>query len=262
MSQPYYNKVKAFPLQLVLIVPFVLQIFGAVALVGYLSFRNGQKAVDDLANQLMQRTSSIVNQHLDSYLSIPHKVSQINANAIRMGLLDIRDRTTIGQYFWYQMQAYDLTYIGMALTTGEGVGAARYDSKTVTIDDWDAQLPNNGINYATDNQGNRTMINHTFEYNNFKENWYVEPVKAGQPIWSRIYTWNSGASPYITAAVGHPIYDINNQLLGMVGADIHLLKLSHFLDSLEVSHSGKIFILERIQGNRNLLPLRRKRCGV
>ena len=227
MSQPQYKKVKAFPLQLVLIVPFVLQIFGAVGLVGYLSFRNGQKAVDDLANQLMKRTSSTVNQHLDSYLSIPHKVSQINANAIRMGLLDIGDRTTIGQYFWYQMQAYDLTYIGMALITGEGVGAARYDSKTVTIDDWDAQLPNNGINYDTDNQGNRIRINHRFEYHNFKENWYVEPVKAGKPIWSQIYTWNSGAGPYITAAVGHPIYDNNNRLLGMVGADIHLLKLSH-----------------------------------
>ena len=245
MSKRYFHKFPAFPLQLVLIIPFVLQIFGAVGLVGYLSFRNGQKAVDDMANQLMKRTSRTVNQHLDSYLSIPHKVSQMNADAIRMGLLDVRDRTTVGKYFWHQMQAYDLTYIGMALTTGEGVGAARYDGKTVTIDDWSAKLPNNGINYATNNQGDRTSINNTFEYNNFKENWYLEPLKAGKPIWSRIYTWNSSSGPYITAAVGHPIYDSNNSLLGMVGADIHLLKLSNFLQSLEVSHSGKVFILER-----------------
>jgi len=34
------------PLGVVLIVPFVLEIVGAVGLVGYLSFRNGQKAVN------------------------------------------------------------------------------------------------------------------------------------------------------------------------------------------------------------------------
>lgn len=245
MSKPYSHKVQAFPLQLVLIIPFVLQIFGAVGLVGYLSFLNGQKAVDDLANQLMKRSSRTVNQHLDSYLSIPHKVSQNNADLIRMGLLDVRDRKTIGKFFWHQMQAYDLTYIGMALTTGEGVGAARYDGKTVTIDDWSAKLPNNGINYATNNQGDRTRINNTFEYNNFQENWYLEPLKAGKPIWSRIYTWNYPSGPYISAAVGRPIYDSNNRLLGMVGADIHLLKLSNFLQALEVSKAGKVFIIER-----------------
>ncbi|NEO86527.1 MAG: hypothetical protein F6J87_20055 [Spirulina sp. SIO3F2] len=34
-------------LRLVLIVPFILQIMGAVSLVGYLSFRTGQKATSD-----------------------------------------------------------------------------------------------------------------------------------------------------------------------------------------------------------------------
>jgi hypothetical protein len=33
------------PLRLVLVVPFVLQIFAAVGLVGYFSLRNGQKAI-------------------------------------------------------------------------------------------------------------------------------------------------------------------------------------------------------------------------
>jgi len=239
------RRIKAFPLQLVLIVPFALQIFGAVGLVGYLSFKNGQKAVKDLADQLMDRTNTMVEQHLNAYLSIPQKVNQINADAIGMGLLNVRDRQTVGKYLWKQMQAYDLTYIGMALTTGEGVGAARYDGKTVTIDDWSSQLPNNGKNYTTDKQGDRIRINNTFEYNNFKETWYTEPIKAGKPIWSRIYTWNSPDGAYVTAATGRPIYDKNQQLLGMVGADIHLLKLSEFLQRLDISHSGQVFILER-----------------
>src|SRR6476469_3083593 len=136
-------RVSAFPLQIVLIIPFILQILGAVSLVGYLSFKNGQRAVNDLAEQLMARTSDVVDEHLKSYLAIPQTLNQINADAVRRGILDVRDRQIVGKYFWDQMQAYDFTYIGIGLTTGEGVGAARYDGKTITIDDWTAKPPNN-----------------------------------------------------------------------------------------------------------------------
>ncbi|WP_016878237.1 ATP-binding protein [Chlorogloeopsis fritschii PCC 9212] len=245
MKRPHSSKVKAFPLQLVLIVPFILQIFGAVGLVGYLSFKNGQKAVNNLADQLMNRTSSLVDQHLNSYLSIPHRVNQINADAIQMGLLDVRDRQTIGKYFWKQMQAYDLTYIGIGLTTGEGAGAGRYDGKTVTIDDWSAKPPKNLYTYATDEKGDRTNVTTIYDWDNFSMSWYTEPVKAGKAIWSRIYTWNYPNHPYIVASAGRPIYDAQNRLLGMVGADIHLLKLGEFLRHLDVSRNGQVFILER-----------------
>ncbi|MBD2439721.1 ATP-binding protein [Nostoc sp. FACHB-110] len=244
MDRPNTHRMKAFPLQLVLIVPFALQIFGAVGLVGYLSFKNGQKAVNNLANQLMDRTNTMVDQHLDAYLSIPQKVNQINAEAVKMGLLNVRDRQTVSKFFWKQMQAYDLSYIGFGLTTGEGAGASRYDGKTITIDDWTAKPPKNWHTYATDNQGNRTKVLDKIDWNNFQEPWYTEPIKAGKPIWSRIVTINY-KYPYIAASAARPIYDQQNQLLGMIAADIHLLKLSEFLRSLDVSHVGRVFILER-----------------
>ncbi len=245
MKMHRFRPVQAFPLQLVLIIPFVLQIFGAVGLVGYLSFKNGQKAVNELADQLMERTSRSVDQHLDAYLSIPHKVIQMNADASQMGLLDVRDRETVAKYFWRQMQAYDLSYIGIGLTTGEGAGAGRYDGKTVTVDDWSAATANNLTTYATDNQGNRTKIMTVYTWNNFKETWYTEPIAAKKPIWSRIYTWNYPGHPYIVASAGRPIYDAQNRPLGIVAVDIHLLKLSEFLRNSDVSRSGQIFILDR-----------------
>ncbi|OUL28401.1 histidine kinase [Nostoc sp. RF31YmG] len=245
MKQRFSKQIKAFPLQIVLIVPFVIQIFGAVSLVGYLSFKNGQKAVKNLADQLMDRTSSTVDQHLNSYLSIPHKVNQINADAIAMGLLDVRDRKTNSKYFWKQMQAYDLSYIGYGLTTGEGTGAARYDGKTVTIDDWGSKPPKNWYTYATDNQGNRTRVIDILDWDNFKEPWYTEPVKAGRPIWSKIITLNYPNHPYIAASASRPIYDAQNRLLGMVAIDIHLLKLSEFLRRLDITRTGEVFIIER-----------------
>jgi signal transduction histidine kinase/DNA-binding NarL/FixJ family response regulator len=240
---------RSLPLQWVLVVPFILQIFGAVGLVGYLSFKNGEKAVQDLASQLMNRTSSQVNQHLDSSLAIPHQVSQINADALRLGVFNGRDRKAIGRYFWHQMQAYDLTYIALSLPTGEATGAARYDGKTVTIDDAVPQtpaVPKNITTYATDDQGNPTQSLNTAPWNTVNEPNYTEPVKAGKPVWVRIYTfYDPHYPPYIAAGASHPVYDRNNKLLGVVGADIHLLKLSDYLRSLDVSRTGQVFVLER-----------------
>ncbi|MCC5612839.1 HAMP domain-containing protein [Nostoc sp. CHAB 5834] len=245
MKTHYFSKGKAFPLQIVLVVPFLIQIFAAVSLVGYLSFKNGQTAVNDLAEQLIDRTSDVVDEHLKSYLSIPQTLNQINADAIRRGLLDVRDRQTLSKYFWDQMHVSDLTYIGIGLTTGEGVAAARLDGKTITIDDWTAKLPNNNTNYTTDNQGNRTQVNERYNWNNFRESWYTQPIAAGKPIWGKIVSTNLPTGPYISASASRPIYDSQNRLLGMIATDIHLLKLGDFLRSLDISQFGRVFLLER-----------------
>jgi signal transduction histidine kinase len=243
MSKTSTNRV--FPLQLLLILPFLLQIFGAVGLVGYLSFKNGQRAVNDLATQLIERNSDVVNKHLTAYLSTPQKLNQLNADASRRGLLNVQDRQTVSQYFWDQMQAYDLSYIGLALSTGEGVGAARYDGKTISIDDWTAKQPDNNTNYATDQFGNRTQVNYRSTWNNFSEVWYAEPMAANKPIWTKIYTVNLPSGPYIAATASRPIEDAQNRRLGVIGADIHLLKLNDFLRNLPISQSGTVFLIER-----------------
>ncbi|MCU0540733.1 MAG: ATP-binding protein [Oscillatoriaceae cyanobacterium Prado104] len=236
-------------MQLVLIVPFVLQIFGAVGLVGYLSFKNGQKAVNDLAAQLMDRTGDVADEHLKSYLSVPHRISQINAEALRMGWLNGRDRKAAGKFFWHQMQAYDLTYIALNLPTGEGAGAARYDGKTITIDDTRTKspsLPKNSNTYLTDSAGNPTTLLATSVWDTFEQPFYAKAVKAGKPIWVGIYTYYDPAyPPYIVASASRPVYGANQQLLGVVGADIHLSKLSDFLRNMDVSRIGRVFILER-----------------
>ncbi|MGB3405061.1 MAG: hypothetical protein WBA77_20425 [Microcoleaceae cyanobacterium] len=59
------QKSRNIPLRLLLVVPFVIQIIAAVGLTGFLSFRNGQRAVNDLANQLQNEVSQRVELHLD-----------------------------------------------------------------------------------------------------------------------------------------------------------------------------------------------------
>ena len=104
-SSPLSKAKKGIPLPWVLVVPFVLQIVAAVSITGYLSFRNGQKAVNKLATNLQEEVSDRVSLHLDNYLATAKNISRLNAKAIELGLIDLYDYETSGHYFWHQLQS-------------------------------------------------------------------------------------------------------------------------------------------------------------
>ncbi len=238
---------KGLPLRLVLVLPFVLQIVGAVGLVGYLSFRNGQQAVNDLADRLMDQSSNLVSKHLDNYLQTPQKINQINLDAIALGLLDLKDFKTAGHYFWKQLQAYpDITYIGYAITTGETIGVGKFIAgQGVTIDELSSATKGKTYTYATDSQGNRTKVLEIFDdYEPLTDVWYRETVKAGKTIWGPVYNWDA-LPEFLATTINSPIYDKNNQLVGVIGIDLLLSGISDFLQQLKISPTAKTFIIER-----------------
>jgi hypothetical protein len=104
------------PLRLVLIVPFVVQVTLVAGLVGYLSFHNGQRAVNDFAHQLRGEITAHITEHLRVFLATPHKINRINANAIRQGVPEPDDLDALERYFWEQIQVFhSVTSIFLAI---------------------------------------------------------------------------------------------------------------------------------------------------
>ena len=107
--QPMQSQDKLFtkvPLRLVLIVPFVTQVALVVGLVGFLSFRNGQRAVNNVAHQLRGEITARIEEHLCAFLETPRQLNEINANAIRQGLPDANDPMALERHFWEQIQVF------------------------------------------------------------------------------------------------------------------------------------------------------------
>ena len=234
------------PLPVVLIVPFIIQIFAAVGITGYLSFRNGQKAVRDLATDLQSKTGESVSLHLDNYLSTARNIAQTNAKAIELGLIDLHDYQTSGRYLWEQMQTYpNAGYIDYVLPTGEYIGAGRYlEDDTIVIDEISVATNWFAITYSTDNLGNRLKKLYEDRYSPLEEPWYPEVVAAKKPIWNEIYAWDEDPD-ILSVAVSFPIYDRDNKLIAVTGVDLMLKSISDFLRGFEVSPSARVFILER-----------------
>ena len=236
-------------LRTILIVPFVLQICAVVGLVGYLSYRNGQKAVNDLANQLRSEVNARVQQHLDTYVEVPYQVNQTNADAIRSGLLNVEDFSALEYHFWQQIQLFsEASYIQFGNAEGEFIGIERMSNGGFNVEFKDKDVTGDDFyTYSLDNQGKRASkrLSVVRNYDARVRPWYKAAVAAGKPTWSEIYQFSSREIVRLGTMAVHPVYDKTGNLLGVLGTDIILSQLSDFLSSLKIGESGQIFIIER-----------------
>jgi len=234
------------PLRSLLIIPFVLQIFAAVGLVGYLSFRNGQKAVNDLASQLTGEVRGRIEQHLDSYLITPSVVNQSVLNGIALGYLELKNPRSMERYFSKQMQLFEeVSYIQVGNEEGEFYGIERLDDGSLEVEIADGATNYELRAYATDSKGHRTetLLRVSPDYDPRRRPWYVPPVTKGKSVWSEIYTY--AGEPRIGITLGTPVYDEGDGLAGVIGTDLILLHINKFLSSLKIGSSGQTFIMER-----------------
>ena len=234
------------PLRWVLVIPFAIQIIAAVGLTGWLSFQNGHKAVNDLANQLQDEVGTRIEQHLNGYLAQPTMVTQNILDAIALGYLDIYNPRSMDRYFLKQVQMFeDIPYVLMGNEEGELYAIDRDKEGILTIDITDSATNYSFNTYATDSQGNRTdtLLGSIPDYDPRVRPWYITPVTEGQPVWSDIYLYVSIAELGIT--FGAPVYDDLGQLLGVVGADLVIVHVNQFLSELQISPSAQTFIIER-----------------
>ncbi len=239
-------------LRWVLAVPVVLQICGAVGLVGYFSFRNGQQAVDTLAMQLQRETSERLAERLHSFLTTPKLINRLIADDYQRGelRLDLNPprAATVERYLWHQMQLFpEVTWISLGTAAGgEFIGITRQT---------DAQRPQLGIAnqetayrlhyYALDaNGGRQAQLRSTPDRYDVRDRpLYQVPAAAGRLAWGEVYAGIITQTLYLS--LGQPLYDDRGQLQGVVAVDFTLSKLAEMLRDLEFSQAGRILILER-----------------
>jgi PAS domain S-box-containing protein len=227
-----------------LVIPFVLQIVTATALVGYLSFKNGQQAVEIMANQLMTEVGSRVNLYLSNYLATPPQINRINANAIRLGYLDLQKRSEIERYLFAQMMQFEtVSHVMVGTVQGDFIIANRNPQLSLLRSDpADPSL----VYYDTvDNNGKKLSRIRTIRQFYLKERpWYRSAIEARKPVWSPIFVLADNSDMSLNA--NYPIYEPKTKkLLGVFSSACDLTFFRKFLSSVKVGQTGKVFIVER-----------------
>jgi methyl-accepting chemotaxis protein len=227
-----------------LVTTFVVPMVTAVGLTGWLSFRYGQQTVNEMAGRLQTEVSNRVATHLDAYLNTPRQLNQINVDAVELETLDLKNFDKLGKYFWRQMKVFNIGYNNYANKDGEYIGVERLNDGNLLINEVKNSAPGKLQVYQTDDLGNRTKLKETKPYDPRTEAWYSETVKADRPIWSSIYQWEDKPE-VMSISSSYPIYDNNKKIVGVIGIDLILSQINSFLNTLEVSPSAKIFIVEK-----------------
>lgn len=239
---------RSLPLRTVLIVPFVLQIFAAVGVVGYLSFRNGQQAVNEVASQLRQEISDRISDRVQAYMSFPHQLNQFKANAFELGDLNLQDTARIQRHFWKQLQTFDtvsVTYV--ATPAGDFIAARRTNEGDFLLQERSDLTEGNMNYYGVNKDGERTdLVKVKPKYDPRVRPWYTAATEAKKATWSKIYADFTSKGLGITAA--QPLYDASGQLQAVLGTDLLFSRVNEFLAKLKIGKSGQTFIVERSGG--------------
>jgi PAS domain S-box-containing protein len=234
------------PLRFILVVPYVVQLAAAVGLVGWLSFRQGQYAVEQVAAQLRLELARHVSEHLTDILVKPTQINQMNLAVTEIGALKFSDSDRLGRLFHRQLQTFsDVGYINYASEQKEFIGAERQNDGKIVLLQSRLDDPTRFLNYQLDASGRKLGLYETYDPVSIREEgWYAQAAQAGKPIWTSIYQWQHRPG-VLSISASIPIYDRSQTLQGVLGVDLILSQLGDFLHNLKMTPHAKAMVLER-----------------
>lgn len=233
------------PIRTVLIVPFLLQIFGAVGVVGWLSFQAGQKSVHEVVSQLQNEISARVEQNLEAYLMVPEKINQTNLNLIRSGTLTLENLNPWEKYLWGQVQIFpEINFIKVTNAAGQERTGEQLGDGSLRINVVDTFTNFDFYSYQTNNKGDRTKVATIVkDFDTRKGVWYQDAVKAGGTTWSSVYL--SLLEPTLLMSALLPVYNPQTQQIqGVLNTALRLDGIGDFLNRLKVGKSGQTFLID------------------
>ena len=238
---------KRHTLSTVFIIPFALQLIIAIGAVGYLSWYNGQAAVNDVATQLRSEISARVKQRVQTFMETPHLINQINAQALFHGDLDDIDEES-AHYLWDQYQQFNsVAAIQYALPEGgQYMGIVNPGEDIPLRFQFRDETTNEHLHfYSVAPDGHRGEFQRVSEsiYEPRKRPWYIEAIAVGKPRWGPVDPAVTVQALAIDAS--QPAYDEDGNLLGVLVVDIFLEQIDQFLEEIQVGKTGLVYIMER-----------------
>lgn len=246
MQDQFLNRIFAkLPLRIVFIVPFILQILGVVGLVGYLSYKTGQKTVEDLATQLMNEVGDRVEQNLRIYLETPHHINQVNLSQIELNLLTLQNLYPWEKYLWRQIQLHpDMAYIAITTDKNQQRSGQKLLDGSFYINVVGDDVGMNFYSFKVNQKGDRTtgkLLVKNYDLRQYPM--YQKAVKARESSWSDVFV--SFVEPTLLISALKPIYNSNQQIVGVLLSTLRLDQIGHFLNTLKIGKSGQTFIIEK-----------------
>jgi diguanylate cyclase (GGDEF)-like protein len=235
-----------FPLWLLLILPSAMLIALTAGLAGYIGFVNGRKTVNNFVSQLRNDASEQIEDHVRTFLAIPHEINQLNTESFQQGWINVNDTEMVQNYFLTQVRSHDtITSIYFGNPDGGIIGSGR-EGKDESYYVYSTVGLKSGVfnKYAITNSGEiGELLTSIPSFDTRTRPWYSGAIQKSEATWSDIYILFTGQDMALSASL--PVYDARHKLLGVASVDIFLSQIEDFLETMKISPSGQSFIMER-----------------
>ncbi len=239
---------------MVLIVPFVMQLLVSVGLVGYLSYRSGQDAVQNLSERLMTEVVDRVNLYIQQNLQTALQVNKMNLEVVRSEELDLKNIAEIKRFLWKRIKQFE-TVNSVILGLPDGTfqvihriklkGSQQYpDGTYIQYAYNDPKNTERLIVTWVDKQGNSGE--EVFSIDKFpvqERPWYQAAVRDRTFGWTKAF--QLGKLPVLGVSSYAPFFDRQGELQGIFAVNVDLTFLQDFLKSLNICTGCRIALIDQ-----------------
>lgn len=229
-----------------LVLPFVFLVVLVSVCIGWVSFRAGEHAVDDLTHRVLVdmagRIRDSTERHLSGALTALQAVAPDPATVPKVQPFS-DNLSAIEERFWIAsglfMEVNNYVYFGG--TDGRFIGVNRVTRDFVELYLREPQMQQRAI-YAVTMPGDRSNVIRLDDYDPRTRPWYKTAYKQKKPVWSPVYNDFSSKEPTITLAKS--VFRADNSFAGVMATDLTLKTLTDFLRGLSVSRNGVAFVID------------------
>lgn len=175
----------------------------------------------------------------------------------------IPGQTVLYNMFWQQVvftPELDSMYIGDS--AGNFVQARRSPRFATRVIDRTKTPPEERWIYRDKDYAALARVARDVEFDPRERPWYQGTKRVREIRWSDVYLYKTSGKPGVTAT--YPVFDDQEQIRAVLGADIGLLSLSEFLSQQEVGRHSTVIVIDgngHVIGHPNQLDLKPRAEG-
>ena len=220
----------------------VIGIFAISTLLAGFVFNQGRQDEEALVQRIVKNQILQTQQYINNYVQSPPLFNQLNSAAYRAGLIEPEDFAELERLFWQEVQlnqyvpgvsfgSKDGTYVGVFKTD------EAYQSRVRT------QGEPGRTYFNLDEFGRRDEVAGVEEFYDPRERvWYQTAAEARGLSWSPVYV--TAATNQLAISPVHPVYDRNNELVGVMATIFTLDELNSYLEDSVLDSEGLIAVID------------------
>lgn len=233
---------------LLLVVPVLL----VAVVLSVVAYAQARLTANDLTESLLTQVHDRIDTQIDSLMDTPAQIIAVNRALLDQGKLSLDDLRSWQPIIDAELRANpSISSVVFGKTDGTAVWICRYagDDDYIYFAINPPGEPTKMAEYRIDKQGNmQSEPSSVFTYDARTRPWYQAGEGSEHGAWCEPFLFVGGSdSETVTLGISYAeaYHDAQGVMRGVLDVDLSLNDISHYLETLEISDHGEVYIFDQ-----------------